>query len=65
MLSEHIFIVFEPITHILPNILLSESPHNISQGFRKLERMYVFRLKDKYYIQESPVSMKTSGFLPI
>lgn len=65
MLSEHSFILFEPISHILSNILFSENRHNISQEFRKLERMYVFRLKDKYYIQESPVSMKTSGFLPI
>lgn len=40
-------------------------PFNISQRFKKLERIYVFRLKDKYYIQGSTVSMKTSGFIPI
>jgi hypothetical protein len=29
------------------------------------ERMYVFRLKSQYHTEGNPVSMKTSGFIPM
>lgn len=48
----------------MPNVLLSENPFNTSQDVGNWEE-YMFKLKDKYYIQGSTVSMKTSRFVPI